>query len=281
MEAMTLRDGRRQAYERMGRDDGFPVVLLHGTPGSSRQLRALDRPAREEGIAVIAPDRAGYGGSAFDPGRTVGSSARDIGELIKHIGLGRCGVVGISGGGPTALACSVLIPLQVTTVATVGSPAPLVPRNPSLPPDRFFVRTARRSETAVRGVFSVMVHAGRLRPEKALDRLAAQMAESDRGVLRDESAFRAAMLDDLRYPSRTAAQAAARDFRLFALRWDVDLADSEVPVQVWHGDHDRNVPAEHARVIASVCPKAQLHIVEGGGHMLLDQLDEILTGMEP
>lgn len=279
MEVMTVRDGRRQAYARLGDSDGFPVVVLHGTPGSSRQLAALDRPACERGIAVIAPDRAGYGGSSFDPGRTVGSSARDIGELVNHIGLGRCGVVGVSGGGPTALACSALIPLQVTAVATVGSPAPLVPRDPSLPPDRLFVRTARRSETAARVLFSLMVHAGRLRPEKALDTLAAHMAEADLRVLRDEPALRSAMLDDLRHPSPTAAKAAARDFRLFARRWDVDLAGAAAPVRVWHGDSDRNVPPEHARVIASLCPTAQLHMVEGGGHMLVDELDEILAGV--
>jgi hypothetical protein len=33
------------------------------------------------------------------------------------------------------------------------------------------------------------------------------------------------------------------------------------------------------RVIASRCPHAELHIVDGGGHMLLGRLDQILAGV--
>ena len=53
------------------------------------------------------------------------------------------------------------------------------------------------------------------------------------------------------------------------------------PAQIWHGTEDRNVPVAHARVIAVACPAARLHIVEGGGHMLLSQLDQIIEGLAP
>ena len=128
MTIVTLAGGRQLAYQAMGDPGHFPVLVLHGTPGSSRQLAALGQPAREHGLTVIAPDRAGYGGSAYDPARTIGSSARDLGELIEHLGLNGCAVVGLSGGGPTALACGVLLADRVSAVATVGGVAPLVPR---------------------------------------------------------------------------------------------------------------------------------------------------------
>ncbi len=41
------------------------------------------------------------------------------------------------------------------------------------------------------------------------------------------------------------------------------------------------MPVAHARVIAAACPTARLHIVEGGGHMLLSQLDQIIEGLLP
>ena len=82
-------------------------------------------------------------------------------------------------------------------------------------------------------------------------------------------------------PSPTTAKAAARDFRLFAREWDVDLVGLTVPAHIWHGTEDRNVPVAHARVIAARCPTARLHIVEGGGHMLLSQLDQILESLAP
>jgi len=63
--------------------------------------------------------------------------------------------------------------------------------------------------------------------------------------------------------------------------WDIDLADVAVPAQIWHGTADRNVPVAHARVIAARCPAARLHIVEGGGHLLLSHVDEILASLAP
>ncbi|MGO8874973.1 MAG: alpha/beta fold hydrolase [Acidimicrobiales bacterium] len=278
---MILADGRRSAYAVMGDPSGLPVVVLHGTPGSSRQIASLDGPARDRGIAVIAPDRAGYGGSSHDPVRTMASGARDVGELVGHLGLASCAVVGLSGGGPTALACGVVLADRVSAIATVGGVAPLDPRDPSLPPDRLWIKTARRSEGAARLLFAVIVRVGRAWPERSLDRFATELAEPDARLFRDDARVRAAILDDIGNPSPTAARAAARDFYLLARRWDVDLAALSVPVHVWHGTADRNVPVEHARVIAARCPTAQLHLVEGGGHMLLDQLEAIIAGVAP
>jgi pimeloyl-ACP methyl ester carboxylesterase len=281
MAVMTLSDGRQLGYATMGDPAGFPVVVLHGTPGSWRQLRVLDRPGRDAGAAVIASDRAGYGESSFDPGRTVGSSAQDIGQLIRHLGLAACPVVGLSGGGPTALACGVLLGGDVSGVATVGSPAPLVPRDPALPADRLVTRLARLSPAAAHALFSVIVRSGRSDPEKALSRFAALLAEPDALLLRENAEVRDAFLDDMTHPSATTARAAARDFVLLTRPWDLDLAEMTVPAQVWHGTEDRNVPVAHARVISDRCAAAQLHIVEGGGHMLLSHAGEILASVAP
>ena len=99
-------------------------------------------------------------------------------------------------------------------------------------------------------------------------------------ILEDLNApFLGAFLDDLRHPSPTTARAAARDFWLFARRWDIGLAGMAVPAHIWHGTADRNVPVAHARVIAARCPAARLHIVDGGGHLLLSQLDQILASV--
>jgi pimeloyl-ACP methyl ester carboxylesterase len=279
MPVTTLADGRRLAYDVMGDPNGPAVLALHGTPGSSRQLACLDKPARDHKVALILPDRAGYGGSTNDPSRTIASGARDLGQLIEHLQLGHAAVIGLSGGGPTALACGVVLPGRISSVTTVGSVAPLVPRDPSLPPDRLITKTARRSQTAARALLAVMVFAGRRRPEQTLDRFCTLLAEPDAQLLRHDPMVRNAFLDDLRHPSPTTARAAARDFRLFTRRWDIDLSAMNVPVHVWHGTEDRNVPVAHARVIAAGCPTARLHLITGGGHMLLSNLEEIIGAL--
>lgn len=120
---------------------------------------------------------------------------------------------------------------------------------------------------------------GRWRPEATLNRFAALLADPDARLLQDDSGMRQAFLDDLQHLSKTTARAGARDFWLFTRPWDINLADLKTPAHIWHGTEDRNVPVAHARVIAARCPTARLHIVDGGGHMLLSRLDEILAGM--
>ena len=85
--------------------------------------------------------------------------------------------------------------------------------------------------------------------------------------------------DVSRCRNSSSRRRAARDSWLFARAWDVDLGRMAVPLHVWHGDRDRNVPVAHARVIAARCPHAELHIVEGGGHMPLRHLDQILASV--
>jgi pimeloyl-ACP methyl ester carboxylesterase len=130
-------------------------------------------------------------------------------------------------------------------------------------------------------MFAAAVHAGRTRPGRTLGRFASLLAEADARLLRENGGLRAGFLDDLRHPARTTARATARDFWLFARQWDVNIADIAVPADIWHGTEDRNVPVAHARVIAARCPAARLHIVEGGGHMLLGQLDQIIEALTP
>jgi CubicO group peptidase (beta-lactamase class C family) len=53
-----------------------------------------------------------------------------------------------------------------------------------------------------------------------------------------------------------------------------------VPVSVWHGADDRNVSAEHAMWLSQHIPGAQLHIVEGEGHVsLIMRIEEVLDDM--
>jgi pimeloyl-ACP methyl ester carboxylesterase len=77
--------------------------------------------------------------------------------------------------------------------------------------------------------------------------------------------------------SPTAGRAAAQDFRLFARDWGFRLEDITVPVQVWQGNADVNVPVAHAERLAAAIPGAILHIAPDEGHLMsVDHVDEIL-----
>ena len=85
-------------------------------------------------------------------------------------------------------------------------------------------------------------------------------------------------LDDLRAAPRAPRRsAAAQDFALFARPWRFRLEDIAVPVHIWQGDVDANVPVSHGKGLAARIPKATLHLCPGEGHMLfMDHAPEIL-----
>src|SRR5580693_7962574 len=101
--------GRRVAFDCWGDPKGFPVFLLHGTPGSRSGPVPRVPLLYQLGVQLISYDRPGYGGSDRHQGRTVTAAAWDVLDIADHLALDTFGVVGRSGGGPHALACAAFI----------------------------------------------------------------------------------------------------------------------------------------------------------------------------
>ncbi|HVB27848.1 MAG TPA: MFS transporter, partial [Mycobacteriales bacterium] len=83
---------------------GKPVVLLlHGTPGSWRQAVPVAEDLAGD-FDVLLPSRPGYGRTPVSTGRSVAAQADAYAALLDALALDRAAVVGVSGGGPSALA---------------------------------------------------------------------------------------------------------------------------------------------------------------------------------
>lgn len=274
-----LPDGRSLAWVELGVRDGPVVFGLHGTPGSSRQMAIDDKPIREAGVRFICPDRPGYGLSSFHRGRTLAGFADDIAWLADHLGIERFSVIGVSGGGPHAAACAWGLPDRVVGAGLVSGVGPL--HDPGaedgmMAMNRLVTRMTRRAPAVARPPFALIALVGRRWPERAMKAFEGQIPPADAEVLRRPE-VRAAFFDDLRHASRTSARAAVQDFTLFARDWGFRLEDISVPVHLWQGDVDRNVPAAHARMQAQQIPGAVLHECLGEGHLLVvDHQAEIL-----
>jgi pimeloyl-ACP methyl ester carboxylesterase len=71
---------------------GFPLLLLHGWPGSKRLFWRNIAPLAAVGFEVIVPDQRGFGETP-DLGNaplTVPESARDMYALMRHLGHDQC-----------------------------------------------------------------------------------------------------------------------------------------------------------------------------------------------
>jgi pimeloyl-ACP methyl ester carboxylesterase len=94
--------------------------------GSSRwEARILAGHAQQAGIRLIGTDRPGMGGSDFQKGRRLLDWPADVIELADGLRIDRFAVVGVSGGGPFALACAHAIPKRLTACGVVSSVGPV------------------------------------------------------------------------------------------------------------------------------------------------------------
>lgn len=108
----TLPDNRTLSYATYGAPSGPVVFYLHGL-GDSRLTGALfNQPGKTIGVRIIAVDRPGIGSSSPQPNRTALDHAEDIRLLAAHLGAKTYSVVGVSGGGPYALACAHALPAE-------------------------------------------------------------------------------------------------------------------------------------------------------------------------
>lgn len=277
--ATVLPDGRILGWLELGPPGGDPVFAFHGTTGSRWNFTVDDGPVAAAGVRLIAPDRPGYRLSSFQRGRRLRDWADDVTTLADHLGLADFSVMGISGGGPHAAACACLLPSRVRAAAIVSGVAP--PADPgseeqTMPMIQLFDTLARRAPVALVPLVGAQTAVAKRWPERTLKAFAKQLPPPDAAVL-GRPPVRDAFLRDFRHASATTGRAGAQDQRLFATDWGFRLEDITVPVHIWQGDLDRNVPPAHGRRQADRIPGAVLHECPGEGHLLyVDHMSEIL-----
>lgn len=270
---VVLPDGRRLAYRECGPTSGRPLLYFHGTPASKHNwYLGHDAEALERvGIRVFAIDRPGIGGSDPQPGRTLLSWVEDVKAFADAFELPTFSVLGYSCGAPYAWACAVRLPERVVGVAIVrcmvdithSDLAALPPR-----PNLQILGLAAKRPWLSRLLYRTMGAMARLLPGTMVRQASASMPPADRDTIRDPDVALAflAMLAETFAQGPAGAQV---DSALVASGWGFDPADVRVPVRMWHGDADENVPVEMARHLANRVPGAQLTEVEAEGHLSL------------
>ena len=101
----TARDGVKLKYQKRG--SGRPLLLIHGL-GSSSMDWELQYAELGEHFELIMPDLRGHGRSTqafFDmssPHQSIQQFAEDVIDLMQHLKIGSCPVLGYSMGGAIA-----------------------------------------------------------------------------------------------------------------------------------------------------------------------------------
>lgn len=279
---VSVGDGRRLGFASFGTPHGRVVFWLHGTPGARRQIPIEARAyAEEHDLRIIGIDRPGIGWSTAHVYDDVLGWTEDLALVADTLGVEDFHTIGLSGGGPYALAAAAAFPERVRSVAVLGGVAPTIGEDAAV---GGLVRVAlplapllTRARVPLSLALTNTVRVARPFGGTALDLYRLLQPRGDRRVL-GRPEFRAMFIDDLVNGSRKQVSAPVADLLLFTRHWGFSLADVRVPVLWWHGDGDHIVPFCHGEHCVARLPDARLFILEGESHLGgMTMAEDVLT----
>lgn len=266
LDALDVRvvDTARGPVELARTGTGPAVLLIHGIPGSWRQAVPLaeDFPAFD----AILPSRPGYGRTPIRTGRTYDEQADAYAAVLDALGIEQCSIIGLSGGGPSALAFATRYGERTRSLVLACAIAAHMIDPPAGP-----YRLLR-----VPGLAEVLSPVVRALGRRKLRRPGAVDAELDANLTPDELArtkedprIRSDLVRHvLSHQEAPAALAGVRnDYAQLQNANTPASTDVRCPTLVLHGDADTVIPVSHGRFYADAIAGARINVYEQAGHV--------------
>jgi pimeloyl-ACP methyl ester carboxylesterase len=268
---IAVGEDRQIGFAEFGDPQGRAVFWLHGTPGARRQIPTEARLyAEQHHIRLIGTDRPGTGSSSPHLYENIAAFADDLRTIADILGIDKMAVIGLSGGGPYALASAAAMPDRVVAAGILGGVAPFLGdegiTSGLMNLGKRAAPLLRLGGDPLRIGASLMVRAIRPFANTALLLYAAISPEGDRRLL-TRPEFGAMFLDDLLNGSRKQLAAPFNDVVLFTRDWGFRLDEVKIPVRWWHGDSDHIVPFAHGQHAVALLPDAELIVLPGESHL--------------
>jgi 3-oxoadipate enol-lactonase len=222
------------------------LVWLHAFPLGADMWRAQLETV-PDGWRLIAPDLAGFGGTADHTGPpSIDDFARDLDELAGYLGLRQFVLGGLSMGGYAVFAYLRLNPSRVKGIVLADT------KSGDDPPPAREGRQKRLDLVAAKGCRAI---ADDMLPKL----LGATTQQIDTGLMLDVRA----MIES------NSAEGVSRAILRLRDRPDAtpQLASIFVPALVIVGEEDGITPVADARAMASALPEATLAVLPGAGHL--------------
>ncbi len=254
-------NGRRLSFAKIGAKDGRPVLFLHGMIDGFSGPLFNRRHFEKRDICAIVPARPGYGTSEPYPKNQhlPLSLADDLDNLMAHLGIDRCPVIGHFAGALYANAFAAQYPERVTSVLCISGTVPII-------------HASEVSAFAPRQ--RVIAYTSRVMPQISKLILRAGIALLDKG---GHSAFMRALYEKspvdyefARQPHVLSCLAEGYDFSaaqgyeafqtdamLMINDWS-DLVCRDVPTTFIHGEHDPAMPISLIRNFAKAYDHVEL-----------------------
>jgi pimeloyl-ACP methyl ester carboxylesterase len=247
------------AYDVIG--SGPPVVLVHGTPFSSRVWRKIV-PKLAENHTVYIFDLLGYGSSEKREGQDVSlaAQAKLLSELLDHWGLEEPNVVGHDFGGATTLRAHLLEGRSFNAIALIDA----VALSPWGSP---FYRLVQEYVGVFRQIPAYMHEA--MVAAYIRDATYHPMSDEDLrlyvapwlGPEGQAAFYRQIVQNDQRYTDGIQAR----------------YGEIERPVLILWGEEDRWIPPEKGERLRAEIPGSRLRTIPEAGHLAMEDSPDIIV----
>lgn len=291
---ITLPDGRKLGYAEWGSPTGKAILYMHGLPGARTEIAFMESYALKLNARIIAIERPGYGLSSPRPNSTILDHIKDVEYLAHdHLKLQSYGVLGISGGGPYALACAKTLPAErlkaVSIVCGLGPPD-IGYSGQNLFHWLGFTVGYKYFSPLVRWYFGRQPLARldlsdeeRLRLVQSQNSLSHSPPNPKDAVLFDDVDRLRLVLRSARESFRQGTNAVAEDGKLLCSDFGFRVEDirKDLPVQLWYGSQDDHVPPNHGiQVAARLGENARLRMEdESHASITFNWEEQILTDL--
>jgi pimeloyl-ACP methyl ester carboxylesterase len=244
-------------------ESGPYILFAHGTPGGFNHTPFFT-PEGIKGYRLLTPSRAGYMGTSMNTGKTPDEQAHAYAALLDALNIDQVSVLGISGGGPSALAFAALYPTRTRSLVGLE----ILSEATAEPLDIPF---AMRSDF----IFWCGIElATRIGDGKALlgmfpESDAHKILNSPDGLARIREWLWAA------WPISRKLKGWRNDSEQF-MQLALPIGTIKAPTLILHGTDDQSAPYAAAGRMALRIPGARFHTIKGGNHaMILSHRDEL------
>jgi pimeloyl-ACP methyl ester carboxylesterase len=270
-----LPDGRKLGYDERGPADGKPLFYFHGSPSSrvESMLYVSDELLQSLNVRLIVADRPGMGLSDFQPMRRILNFPNDVLALADHLSIERFSVLAYSLGGPYGLACANAIPERLSKVGIVSGAAMFTESELMKNINegtRKFLTMPRESPFLSRLFLGLMMGImPRLAPRQFVKGAASVLPAPDREIVDSDREFQQGFIRMVRESTRQGTRGAFHESLLSVTERGFRLEDIQMPILLWHGEADQNIPVEMARYVESAIPKCEAEFYPDEGHLSL------------
>jgi len=262
-EKHVLSDGRSIEFLRNGVESDSAIILHAGTSQDITGWKVWLENFASNGVLSIAFGRSGYVGSTPKPGRITIDIAHDVAELADFLGVKRMVNVGLSGGGQHAIATG-LDPRSVGVV-TSGSLAPFEEMG-----EDFYLGMQQADideyADALRDIKDLVKRfQGGLATDPSAQFTPKEVSANDKRA--QQSPSWKILFESCDLTMKSGWDWVADDYSSYLRPWGFDPREIRVPVILWQGGLDKNVPPQHGQWLAKHIPNSKLKLIEDESHV--------------